>query len=73
MEVRDEIALLRLASRNIAGCEVRGDGVVEEQIAIRHVLAEIALHHAGVDEVFEEGGGYRAGSNICFGKLDEGD
>jgi len=30
---------------------------VEEQVALRHVLAEVALHHAGVDEVFEEGGG----------------
>jgi hypothetical protein len=33
---------------------VRGHGVVEEQVALRHVLAEVALHHAGVDELFEE-------------------
>ena len=36
--------------------EVRGHGGVEEQVALGHVLAEVALHHAGVDEVFEEGG-----------------
>ena len=46
------------------GGEVRVHGVVEEQIALRHVLAEVALHHPGVDEVFEEGGGSGAGSVI---------
>jgi hypothetical protein len=73
VEVCEELALLGGAGLGGGGGEVRGHSVVEEQVALRHVLAEIALHHAGVDEVFEEGGGYRAGSNICFGKLDEGD
>ena len=49
-----------------------GHGGVKEQVALRHVLAEVALHHADVDEVFEEGGGSGAGSGIGFGKLDEG-
>ena len=34
---------------------MRGHGAVEEHVALSHVLAEVALHHAGVDEVFEEG------------------
>jgi len=34
-----------------------GNVVVKEQVALRHVLAEVTLHHAGVDEVFEEAGG----------------
>jgi hypothetical protein len=28
---------------------VLGHEVVEEQVALRHVLAEVALQHAGVD------------------------
>ena len=48
-----------------------GHGVVEEQVALSHVLAEVTLHHAGVDEVFEKGGDSGAGSGIGFGKLDE--
>jgi len=43
---------------------VRGRGIVEEQVALRHVLAEVALHHTGVDEVFEEGGGSGSASGI---------
>ena len=53
-----------LAGGWIVGGEVRGHGVVEEQVALRHVLAEVTLHHAGVDEVFEErrraGAGFRS-------------
>ena len=49
-------ALLGGAGLGGVGGEVRGPGVVEEQLALRHVLAEVALHHAGVDEVFEERG-----------------
>ena len=71
MEVGEEVALLGGAGLGGVGGEVRGHGVVEEQVALRHVLAEVALHHAGVDEVFEEGGG--GGLSLRFGKLDEGD
>ena len=33
--------------------ELGGDGILEEQVALGHVLAEVALHDAGVDEGFE--------------------
>ncbi len=66
VEVGEEVALLGLAGRWIVSREARGQGVVEEQVALRHVLAEVALHHGGVDEVFEEGGGSGAGSGIGF-------
>ena len=72
-EMREEAALLGCAGLGGVGGEVRGHGVVEEQVALRHVLAEAALQHAGVDEVFEEGGGSGADSGIGFGKLDEGE
>jgi len=71
VQVGEEVALLRLAGRWIVGGEVRGHSIVEEQVALRHVLAEVALHHTGVDEVFEEGGGCGAGSGIGFGKDDK--
>ena len=73
VEVGEEVALLGGAGLGGVGGEVRGHGVVEEQVALRHVLAEVTLHHAGVDEVFEEGGGDGAGSGIGFCKLDKGD
>ena len=34
----------------------RGSTVESRQLSGRHVLAEGALRHAGVDEVFKEGG-----------------
>ena len=74
VEVGEVVALLGGAGLGSLGCEVRGHGVVEfRQLSGRHVLAEVAIHHAGVDEVFEEGIGSGAGSSIGFGKLDEGD
>ena len=36
--------------------EELGYVVVIEQVPLRHVLSEVILHHAGVDEVFEEAG-----------------
>lgn len=60
VEVGEEVALLRLAGRWIVGGEVWGHGVVEEQVALRHVLAEVKLEDAGVDQLFEEGGGHGA-------------
>jgi len=50
----EKVALLVFVGCWIVGGEIRGHGVVEEQIALRHVLAEVALHHAGVDEVFKK-------------------
>ena len=47
------------------GGEVRGHGVVEEQVALRHVLAEVALHYAGVDEVFERNRRSCKSSSCC--------
>jgi hypothetical protein len=64
VEVGEEVALLGGAGLGSVGGKVRGHGVVEEQVALRHVLAEVTLHHAGVDEVFEEGGGSMTGSGI---------
>ena len=70
VEVVEEVALLGGAGLEGVGGEVQGHGVVEEQVAFRHVLAEGALHHAGVDEVFAEGGGdgaIRSWHPRCFG------
>ena len=50
---------------------MRGHGVIEEQVALRHVLAEVALHQAGVDEIFKQGGGAAAiqsRPHQCFGR-----
>ena len=54
--VGEEVALLGGAGLGGVGGEVRGHGVVEEQVALRHVLVEVALHHTGVAEVLAEGG-----------------
>ena len=50
VEVGEGVALLGGAGLRGVGVEVRGQGVVQAQVALRHVLAEGALHHAGVDE-----------------------
>ncbi len=69
VEVGEEVALLGGAGLGGVGGEVWGHGV-EEQVAHRHGRPEGALHHAGVAEVFEAGGGSGAGSGLGSGKWD---
>ena len=67
VEVGEGVALLCLAGPWIVVGEVRRLGVVAEQVALHHGRPEGAFHHAGVDEVFDEGGS-GAGSGIrCSG------
>lgn len=54
VEMCEEVALLGFARGGIVGGKVRSHELVEEQVALRHVLVEVTFHHAGVDEVFEE-------------------
>ena len=71
MEVVEKFALLSLAGFGIVAVEVGGEFVVEEQVALRHVFAEVALHHTGVAKVFEEGG--RCVFGNAHGELDDRD
>ena len=43
-----EVVALGGAGLGGVGSELRGHGVVEEQIALRHGLSEVTLHHAGI-------------------------
>lgn len=43
------------------------EAVVEEEVALRHVFAEVALHDARVNKVFEEGGGFRRSGIATLG------
>ena len=54
MEVGEEVALPGVAGVGVVGGEVWGKAVEKKQIALRHMLVEVTLHYAGVDEVLKE-------------------
>ena len=48
VKLNEILALLRLPNVGLVVGEVRGEIVQKEKVALRHVIAEVALHNAGV-------------------------